>query len=66
LRSVAPSSLTSPGDFAKEALASALHRVPAESEGDLRSAIDRIADVAPSPLYCPNAAQTSRLTRRVV
>jgi hypothetical protein len=40
-----------PSDLAREILEAALNRVPAESEADLRSAIERVADVSPSPLY---------------
>ena len=66
LRPPAECLLTSPCDFAKEVLVAALRRVPAESEGDLRVAIDRIAEVTPSPIYRANADQVLRPARRVV
>jgi len=53
--------LLSPTDVAQEVLCAAAHRAPAESAEDLRDAINRIGEVAPSPLYRrqpgPQAAQ---------
>jgi hypothetical protein len=65
-RPLAERSLTSPRDLAREVLVAALQRVPAESDADLRGAIDRIADVTPSPIYQANSARVLRPARRVV
>jgi hypothetical protein len=48
--------LTSPVDVAREVLTAARERAPAESQDDLRNALERIDEVAPSPLYQPSAA----------
>ena len=66
LQPLAERALISPCDFAQEVLEAALQRVPAESENDLRTAIDRIGDVTPSPIYHPNTTQGLRPVRRVV
>ncbi len=59
-------SLEKPGIIAKETLIAALGRAPAESESDLRLALDQVGDVAPSPIYRPHAACVAPATRRVV
>jgi SAM-dependent methyltransferase len=55
-----------PADIAKEVLTAALSRAPEESHADLRMAIDRLADVGPSPMYRTHAAFAQPPTRRVV
>lgn len=59
-------SLISPAELAREVLEAALRRAPAESESDLRDALERIPEIAPSPLYRPAAAHTQVSARRVV
>jgi hypothetical protein len=51
--------LTPPADLAREMLTAALKRAPEESMSDLRDALDRIAEVGPSPLYRPEVAEKS-------
>jgi SAM-dependent methyltransferase len=66
LRPLAECFSGSASDFAKEILSAAFQRAPSESENDLRDAIDRIADVAPSSMYHPEAAQADGRARQVV
>jgi SAM-dependent methyltransferase len=64
--SAADRSPETPADIAKEVLSAALARAPEESRADLRTAIDRLADVGPSPIYCRRAAVAQLSTPRVV
>ena len=65
-RPLGSGSLAPPKELAEEALKAALNRVPPESEGDLRDAIERIADVDPSPVYRPKSSRTPGDVREAV
>ena len=65
LQPLAARSPTRAYDLAREVLTAALERVPAESESDLRSAIDRIAEVTPSPIYRAGIPQGVRPATQV-
>jgi hypothetical protein len=53
-------SLTPPAEIARALLCDALKRAPTESIEDLRDALDRVDEVAPSPLYCHAAPLPAR------
>jgi DNA modification methylase len=57
--------LIPPADIARELLTAALEWAPAESVGDLRDALHRVGDGAPSPLYRQKATPALP-ARRVV
>jgi SAM-dependent methyltransferase len=58
--------LEPPSQLAREILTAAIQRAPEESVGDLRDALRRIDEVAPSPLFRRGAAEKPRPTRQVV
>lgn len=60
-------SFTPPADIAVQTLADARNRVPDESITDLNDALERIAEIRPSPLFsAPAAIESHRLTKQNV
>jgi DNA modification methylase len=56
----------SPLDVAREVLTAARSRAPAESLSDLSSALEKLGEVGPSPLYIAELAKPTQKKREVV
>ncbi|HKI34882.1 MAG TPA: hypothetical protein VKA46_23695, partial [Gemmataceae bacterium] len=56
---------TPPREIAREVLTSAFCRAPAESVPDLKSALEKLGEVEPSPMYHRGAALSCRPIHKI-